>query len=65
MQIADKIALVQEWGFEPHDSGFYFNQIDSDLGILELWNKNEPDVIKFFRGSDWSHTYKIDWSLYN
>lgn len=65
MNTAQKQALVQTWGFNSTLDGMYFRTIYQAQGYIEQWLASNPDVIQFIKDGEYSHDYKIDWSLFN
>jgi hypothetical protein len=65
MNTQRKQELVQEWGFNNTVGGLYFRDIYAAQGYMEKWVSSNPDVIEFIKDGEFSHDYKIDWSLFN
>jgi len=63
MNTAQQINLVQAWGFQALTADTFTRQ--APKGFTEYWSTRRPDYIEFADDEDnFSHDYKIDWSLF-
>lgn len=60
-----QLDLIQQWGYQPSNQFGSFYTRQAPQGYVEHWFPREPEIIQFVKDGILSHTYKIDWSLFN